>query len=140
MSSAKVAAAALVVAMSLSACGVKAKPPAGSKAADIYSQQHFFSPLTKHEQCLTQKHVKWHFKVLRPAGAPPSGWPTIQVKTRPTGPTVEFRRTPGAAQDAQMQGNVQGAEIIGSALLYPNQASDALLNVVEKCVAKGVTG
>jgi hypothetical protein len=140
MSSAKVAAAALVVAMSLSACGVKAKPVAGSQAADAYSQQHFFSALTKHEQCLTQKHVKWHAKAVHARGAPPAGWPAIQVRSQPSGPTIVFRATPGAAQYAQMQGQAQAAEAIGSALLYPNQASDALLNAVEKCVAKDVTG
>ncbi len=30
--------------------------------------------------------------------------------------------------------------MIGAALLYPNQASDALLQKVEDCVAKGVSG
>jgi hypothetical protein len=137
MSSAKVAAAAVLVAMSLSACGVKAKPVAGSQAAATYSKKHFFSALSKHEACLTQKHVTWHAKMQ--GGAPP-GYPTIQVRTRPSGPTIEFTLTPGDAQATQIKGQSQGAEAIGSALLYPNQASDALLNVVEKCVAKGVTG
>jgi hypothetical protein len=137
MSSAKLAAAAVVVALSLSACGVKAKPVAGSAAADAISKQNLFSALTKHEQCLTQKHVKWHQTMQ---GGPPPGYPTIQVRTRPSGPTVEFTLTPGDAQAAQIKGLAQGAEAIGSALLYPNGASDALLNKVEVCVAKGVTG
>jgi hypothetical protein len=35
---------------------------------------------------------------------------------------------------------VESAEVIGSALLYPNQAPDGLLQKVESCVAKGVKG
>ena len=53
---------------------------------------------------------------------------------------MSFEATPGAAQALQIQGEAQGAEIIGSAVVYPNQASDSLMNVVEGCVAKGVSG
>jgi hypothetical protein len=133
MFSAKVAAAAVLVATSLSACGVAAKPVAGSAAAAATSKKQVFDPRTKHEMCLRKVHIKYHAKEQ-------AGYPTIQVNTRPSGPTVEFLRTPGAAQNAQMTGSVQGAEVIGSALLYPNLASDALLNKVEKCMTVGVTG
>ena len=68
------------------------------------------------------------------------GDPSFQVGVRPTGPTVIFLPTPGAAQAAQIDGQAQGAEVIGSALLYPNQAPDKLLSKVETCVAKGVPG
>jgi hypothetical protein len=53
---------------------------------------------------------------------------------------VQFQPTPGDAQGVQIHGRAQGAEVIGSALLYPNQASAALLSNVESCVAKGVQG
>jgi hypothetical protein len=53
---------------------------------------------------------------------------------------VSFEPTPGDAQGVQIQGEAQGAEVIGSALLYPNQAPDSLLSTVEGCVAKGVSG
>ena len=53
---------------------------------------------------------------------------------------MNFAPTPGAAQDAQISGRVTGAEVIGSALLYPDQASDGLLQTVEDCLAAGVTG
>ena len=66
--------------------------------------------------------------------------PSFQVGTAPSGPTVSFEPTPGDAQGVQIQGEAQGAEVIGSALVYPNQASDNLLTVVEDCVAKGVSG
>jgi hypothetical protein len=64
----------------------------------------------------------------------------LQIGTKPYGPTVQFTPTPGAAQEVQIGGQVESAEVIGSALLYPNQASDALLQKVEDCMAKGVTG
>ncbi len=64
----------------------------------------------------------------------------MQVEAKPYGPTVYFEPTPGAAQEMQINGQVQGAEVIGSALLYPNQASDQLLTTVEGCVAQGVSG
>jgi hypothetical protein len=137
MFSAKVAAAAVLVATSLSACGVAAKPVAGSAAAAATSKKQVFDPRTKHEMCLTKDHIKWH---PRNQGGPPPGYPTIQVMTRPTGPTIEFLLTPGDAQAVQIKGQAQGAEAIGSALLYPNLASDALLNKVEKCMTVGVTG
>jgi hypothetical protein len=137
MFSAKVAAGAVLVALSLSACGVKAKPVAGSQAAAITSHKNFFDTRITHEACLTKDHIKWHPKTQ---GGPPPGYPTIQVMTRPSGPTIEFLATPGAAQDAAIKGQAQGAEAIGSALLYPNMASDALLNKVEACTTLGVTG
>ena len=59
---------------------------------------------------------------------------------RPDGPTVSFEPTPGDAQGIQIHGQAQGAEVIGSALLYPNQAPSQLLTQVENCVAQGVSG
>ena len=64
----------------------------------------------------------------------------LQIGTKPFGPTVQFTPTPGAAQELQIDGQVESAEVIGSALLYPNRTSDALLQKVEDCMAKGVTG
>jgi hypothetical protein len=66
----------------------------------------------------------------------------IQIGPLPAGPTVHYLPSPGAAQAAQIEGSAgsQGAEVIGSALLYPNQGSDAELQQVETCLAKGVTG
>ena len=68
------------------------------------------------------------------------GKPSFQVKTRPAGPTVVFYATPGAAQNVQIIGRAQGAEVIGAALLYPNQTPSKLLGKVESCTAKGVSG
>jgi len=111
MSWAKLAPTVALLALVLSACGTSAKPVAGS-------------------QCLRTKHI--------PVTRFSHVW--FQVGTRPSGPTVQFAPTPGAAQNLQITGQVSGAEVIGAALLYPNQATGTLLKKVETCVAKGVTG
>ena len=135
MSSAKVAFAAVAVAMSLSACGVASKPEAGSAqaATKSHQQQSKSDPRTKHVKCLAQHHVAYRLEMV-------GQHPSVQVRTRPTGPFIEFLATPGAAQYAQITGQAQGAEVIGSALVYPYQAPNKLLAVVEKCVALSVTG
>jgi hypothetical protein len=64
----------------------------------------------------------------------------LQIGSLPAGPTVVFAPTPGSAQAQQIQAESQGAEAIGSALLYPNQAPDPELQAIEDCLAKGVSG
>lgn len=125
--------AALSLSVSVSACGVAAKPQAGTAQAAALSPQRITDPRKKHIECLQAAKVPVRRETL-------GGYPSFQVGTRPSGPTVVFLATPGAAQNAQIQGRAQGAEVIGAALVYPNQAPDALLTQVETCVAKGVTG
>jgi hypothetical protein len=137
MPSAKLAAAIVLSALSLSACGISSKPEAGTPKAIANGHKGLDDPRTKHTACLEQAHIAFDNELLRVAG---KSLPSFQVDTAPGGPTVIFEATPGDAQGVQIQGEAQGAEIIGSALLYPNQASDKLLNVVEGCVAKGVKG
>lgn len=130
MSSAKFALAAGLVAISLSACGNAAKPEAGTLKATKVNKKQIDDPRKTHVACLKADHlpvIEW-------------GHSWIQVGTQPSGPTVQFTPTPGAAQEAQIDGQVENAEVIGAALLYPNQASDALLQKVENCIAKGVSG
>jgi hypothetical protein len=62
----------------------------------------------------------------------------LRIGQLPAGATVHFTPSPGAAQTAQLEGQGQGAEVIGSALVYPNQAADSELGAIENCVAKGV--
>jgi len=130
MPSAKLALVAALAAASLSACGVTAKPEAGTLKASTVSHKAIDDPRQKHIVCLRQDHIP---VVL-------IGSTAMQIESKPYGPTVYFEPTPGAAQYAQIDGQAQGAEIIGSALLYPNQASDQLLSKVEACVKLGVTG
>jgi hypothetical protein len=87
-----------------------------------------------------------HYFCILGAGLPAytftaaGGRPAIQVGSPPSGPTVVFEPTDGAAQMVQIEGQAQSAEVIGSALLYPNIASDQTLAAVERCLALDVTG
>ena len=130
MPSAKFALAAGLAAISLSACGTAAKPQAGTLKASAAAHKGVDDPRKKHIQCLQQDHIP----------VVPVGTTAMQIAQKPYGPTVYFEPTPGIAQGLQISGAVQGAEVIGSALLYPNQASDKLLQTVETCVALGVSG
>jgi hypothetical protein len=66
----------------------------------------------------------------------------IQIGALPSGPTVHFLPTAGAAQAAQISGQTQyqAGEVIGSALLYPHAGTDAELSDIETCLSQGVTG
>jgi hypothetical protein len=126
-----------LMAVLLSACGISAKPQAGtkniSKSHDYYGLVD--EPWTLQAQCLKSDHVEF-----REYPATGQKLPTIQIGSLPTGPTIVFEPTPGAAQGVQIQGGAQGAEAIGSALVYPNQAQNGLLTEVEACTSAGVTG
>lgn len=56
------------------------------------------------------------------------------------GVRVHFDPSPGAAIYDQIQDNAQGAEVIGSALVYPGGAPDGELSAIEACMAVGVKG
>ncbi len=130
MPSAKLALAAVLAAASLSACGAAAKPEAGTLKASTVSHKGVDDPRKKHIVCLRQDHIP----VVK------VGATAMQIGAKPYGPTVYFEPTPGIAQGRVIEGLDQGAEVIGSALLYPNLASDRLLTKVETCVAEGVSG
>jgi len=118
------------MALALGACGgsVSVKPPAGSRGRVDDPR----TTKTNHVKCLRDKHLS----------VQEVGQTKLQIGPAPGGPRVVFTPTPGAAQYDQISGNgaYQGAEVIGSALLYPNQGSESELKSVEDCLAKGVTG
>jgi hypothetical protein len=133
MSSAKLAVGCALIALALSACGTSSKPVAGSVTATVGQRGGrgvVDDPRTKHLMCLRRHHLQ----VTR------VGQTGMQVGTLPTGPSIAFAPTPGAAQQLQISGEVENAEVIGSAVLYPRQAPDQLLKVVEGCLAEGVSG
>ena len=138
MSAVKVAVACGLVALMVSACGIAPKPVAGTtnlrKHPGYYGLRD--DPRVKHVKCLRQAKVK--FREFYSGGK--QRLPSIQIGSLPSGPTVIFEPTPGIAQGEQIKGQEQGAEIIGSALLYPNGAGNKLLTIVEGCVATGVNG
>jgi hypothetical protein len=133
MPPAKLALAIGLVAISLSACGTTAKPEAGTLKAVTKNHKGVDDPRKTHIVCLQQQHIPV-------ARIEVGGKPGLQVGAYPGGPRVVFEPTPGDAQGLQIVGSEQSAEVIGAALLYPDQASDTLLQKVENCVAKGVSG
>ena len=125
MPPAKLAVASSVAAIILCGCGATVKPPQGrGKIDDPRTTEH------NHLACLEQDRLP----VQR------VGLTGLQIGALPGGPTVSFQPTAGAAQAEQIEGAAQGAEVIGSALLYPHQASDGELQTIEDCLSVGVSG
>jgi len=121
-------------AVALAGCGaVRVQPTTPSGSTQLASRGRVDSPLTdihNHLGCIRAAHVP--VQVLSPT--------KLQIGTAPTGPTVVFTATPGAAQDYQIEGKSQGAEVIGTALLYPNQGSEPEVAAIEACLDQGVQG
>jgi hypothetical protein len=138
MSAVKLAVACGLVALLVSACGIAQKPEAGT--ANLRKQAGYFGlrddPRAQHTMCLRADKIPYH--EFYADGK--QRLPAIQIGTPPNGPTIIFYPTPGIAQGLQIMGQEQGAEVIGSALLYPNGASGERLTAVENCVAADVTG
>jgi len=107
----------------LSACSVTANKPGGrGHVADPRTQAGRLDCLRAHRLPVTEV-----------------GATGLQIGQLPTGPTIHFTPSTGAGQAAQLEGQAQGAEVIGSALVYPNQAPGSELKVIEDCVAQGVS-
>jgi hypothetical protein len=126
---------AVLAAVALSACGIATKPLAGTAGVVAAAGTHgkVDDPRTNkpdHVACLRQHNL--HVVLI--------GLSDLQIGSPPAGPFVHFTATAGEAQGLQIAGGVQGAEVIGSALLYPNQASDSELQTVEDCLVQGVNG
>jgi hypothetical protein len=134
MSSAKLAVVSSVAAVALAGCGaINVKPVVSPRASQLPSRGTVDDPRTTKNNrlgCLRQQHL----------AVQEVGGPGLQIGTPPGGPSVTFEPSPGAAQAAQIEGRGAGAEVIGGALLYPHQASDADLSKVEGCLAAGVSG
>jgi hypothetical protein len=134
---AKLAPTVALAAVALSACGTSTPPLAGTIPPNgkALGRGRIDNPLTNHPnhlRCLRQQHLA----VVR------TGPRSVRVGAPPAGPTVVFEPTPGVAQGDVLQGiaSAQGAEAIGSALLYPNGGSDSELKKIETCLAQGVSG
>jgi len=120
--------------LALAGCGaVKVQPTSPAGSPRLVSRGKVDSPLTdmrNHLGCMQADHLDVH--VVSPT--------ELQVDAAPAGPTIVFTPTAGAAQARQIDGTAQGAEVIGPALLYPNQGSDAELTGIEDCLDQGVQG
>jgi ABC-type sugar transport system substrate-binding protein len=131
----KLVASAVLAALVLSACGTSAKPVAGT-AGILHSPGNHAKvddpriAQDNHLACLQADHLP----------ITEVGQTDLRIGTAPGDPTVHFTPTPGDAQGLQIDGKAQSAEVIGSALLYPHQASDSELKQIEDCLAQGVKG
>ncbi len=137
MSSAKLAVACGLAAVALSACGIAAKPVAGTIAPGATSagRARVDDPRTtktNYLKCLRQDHLQ----------VTEVGKDGLQVGSLPAGPTIVFEPTPGITEGLQIQGVAQarGAEVISSELLYPHGGSDKELKKIETCLDTGVKG
>ena len=124
-----------LTAVAVAGCGgaVRVQPTTPAGSATLASRGKVDSPLTdvhNHLGCLQADHLP--VQVLSPT--------KLQIGGAPAGPTVVFTPTAGAAQAQQIDGNAQGAEVIGPALMYPNQGSPAELTQIEDCLGQGVQG
>jgi hypothetical protein len=114
--------AAALSALALSACSVTVNKPGGrGRVTDPRTQAGRLDCLRAHRLPVTEV-----------------GDSDLQIGQLPVGPTIRFTPSPGAAQTAQIEGQAQGAEVVGSALVYPNGAPDSELGTIENCVAQGV--
>ncbi len=125
---ARVLAVAVGLAVGLAACGSTVVHPTGGS-----SRGRIDDPRTAkadRAKCMRKDHLP----------VQEIGVTELQIGAPPAGPRVVFTPTPGSAQGVQIQGQAQGAEVIGSALLYPNQGSDGELAQIETCLTQGVSG
>ena len=124
-----------LTAATVAGCGgaVRIQPTTPAGSTTLASRGKIDSPLTdihNHLGCLQSDHLP--VQTVSPT--------RLQIGAAPAGPTVVFTPTAGAAQAAQIDGNAQGAEVIGPALLYPNQGSPGELTQIEDCLGQGVQG
>ena len=130
MSLAKTVLLGTATALALSACGTVNVKPSASSSAPAHSRGRIDDPRTaksNHVACLRAANLS--VDEVGATGLVVGG--SVRVR---------FLPTPGAAQAAQISGTVQGAEVIGSALVYPDQAPDTELTKIEQCIAQGVSG
>jgi hypothetical protein len=127
MSLAKLLAASCLAVLALAACGSTSVHPRGAGHGKVDDPR---TAKNDHLACMRGDHLP----------VQTVGLTGIQIGAPPAGPRVVFTPTAGAAQADQIQALAEGAEVIGSALLYPNQGSDRELNQIETCLSQGVSG
>jgi hypothetical protein len=108
-------------ALALSACGGSdspAKGPGGGTAPDPNDKRAVAFDCIKNKKGYPAKLV---------------GSKSIQVGAK-DGPKIDFFVSGGEAEGRQFDGNAQGAEQIGAALVYVNRGSDDRLAQIEDCL------
>ncbi len=126
--------ALLGCAVAIAGCGsVRVQPTTSSGSSKLASRGKLDNQLTNvdnHLACLQAAHLP--VQVISPD--------KLQIGALPAGPTIVFTPSAAVGQADQIVGSVQGAEVIGSALLYPNQGSSSELSGIEDCLDQGVQG
>jgi hypothetical protein len=116
------------VAAALAGCGAVAVKPAGAGApGTATSRGRVAGPVDDRLPCLRAHHLS-----VRQVGS--------SDLVIAGGARVHFAPTAGAALAEQIEDRAQGAEVIGSALLYPGSAPDDELTRIENCLGAGVSG
>lgn len=133
MSLAKPAVVCALMAALLSGCGTATKPLAGT--SHLTAETGFYGAAVSERppraNCLSEHHLP--VDLYRTADQ----LPAIRVGSGPAAPTMIFEPTGGYAEGLKITGQAQGAELIGSVLLYPNGMSLSEAKVVEQCAATG---
>jgi hypothetical protein len=132
MSRAKLACVVCAATALLSACGTVSVKPT-STTNRMAARGKVDDPRTNHPN---------HVQCLQGAKLPVReiGATDLEIGTAPNLIRVHFDSTPGASEADQLDGHVQAAEVIGSALVYPGSAPDGELAIVEGCMSQGVKG
>jgi hypothetical protein len=139
MSFRKVAVISGLMAALISGCGIAAKPAAGTP--HLLSNPAFHGVYDNQRPTRTtclRKHDIPYTTYL--AQHKVNGTPTnLQaIKVLKGGASIIFYPDAGTAEGQIIMGQALGAELIGSALLYPNNTSGSTLTTVENCTAIGV--
>jgi hypothetical protein len=114
------AAGACGAALALSACGGSDAPakPSSAKPPDPNDKRAVAIACVRDQEGLDVQPIG--DKAFRVGG--------------PGGPRIDFFVSSGEAEGKQFDGEAQGAEQIGAALLYINKGTDDQLEKIEKCL------
>ena len=139
MSFPKVAVICGLMAALIGGCGIAAKPQAGTH--NLLNQPGFHGvfddPRGVRSQCLSEHKISYEeFFTKQSIDGTPQHLPAIKIDQG--GAVIVFYPDAGTAEGQQIMGQGVGAELIGSALLYPNNTTGGELTNVENCTAVGI--
>jgi hypothetical protein len=83
-----------------------------------------YSPIDKAIACLTKKHLP----ITKTSAT------ALRIGDGPGAPSISFTATFDEAEGIELRGQAEGAERIGSALLFVGDAPDSVLKEAESCL------
>ncbi len=120
-------AALLIAALVLAGCGSVRQPSqSGGESATRGGAYGFkpYQPRDKLLKCLRRKGVE----------AVAVGQDSIQFLPLPGAPRIVMAATPDAATALQVRGRSEGAQLMGSALVFANQATKRQIEQIQDCL------